>query len=293
VAAPARASVLTRVLARVLVLNIAVACAKLGFGYATGALSIISDGFHSLTDGASNVMGIVAIRAARKPPDEDHPYGHRKYETLAAAGIFVFLMLVVIEVVQTALGRLRGSEPPEVTPASFAVMLVTLAVNLLVVRYESERGRALKSELLLADAAHTRSDVLTSCAVILSLAGVWLGYPMLDAVGGLVVAVFIAHTGLQIGREASGILSDRVVMNEDDIRKVVMAVPEVKGCHHIRTRGSADHTFLDLHVWFSGDTQLFEAHRLSHVVKDRLIDAYPHIRDAVIHIEPPPHNAEV
>ena len=287
-AAPARASVLTRVLARVLLLNIAVACAKLGFGYATGALSIISDGFHSLTDGASNVMGIVAMRAARKPPDEDHPYGHRKYETLAAAGIFVFLMLVVIEVVQTALGRLRGGEPPEVTPASFVVMLVTLAVNLLVVRYESERGRALKSELLLADAAHTRSDVLTSCAVILSLVGVWLGYPMLDAVGGLVVAVFIAHTGLQIGREASGILSDRVVMNEDDIRKVVMAVPEVKGCHHIRTRGSADHTFLDLHVWFSGDTQLFEAHRLSHVVKDRLIDAYPHIRDAVIHIEPPP-----
>ena len=287
-AAPARASVLTRVLARVLILNIAVACAKLGFGYATGALSIISDGFHSLADGASNVMGIVAMRAARKPPDEDHPYGHRKYETLAAAGIFVFLMLVVIEVVQTALGRLRGGEPPEVTPASFVVMLVTLAVNLLVVRYESERGRALKSELLLADAAHTRSDVLTSCAVILSLVGVWLGYPMLDAVGGLVVAVFIAHTGLQIGREASGILSDRVVMNEDDIRKVVMAVPEVKGCHHIRTRGSADHTFLDLHVWFSGDTQLFEAHRLSHVVKDRLIDAYPHIRDAVIHIEPPP-----
>ena len=179
-------------------------------------------------------------------------------------------------------------EAPAVTPASFAVMLVTLAVNLLVVRYESERGRALKSELLLADAAHTRSDVLTSCAVILSLAGVWLGYPMFDAVGGLVVAFFIAHTCLQIGREASGILSDRVVMNEDDIRKVVMAVPEVKGCHHIRTRGSADHTFLDLHVWFSGDTQLFEAHRLSHVVKDRLIDAYPHIRDAVIHIEPPP-----
>ena len=227
-AAPARASVLTRVLARVLVLNLAVACAKLGFGYATGALSIISDGFHSLTDGASNVMGIVAMRAARKPPDEDHPYGHRKYETLAAAGIFVFLLLVVIEVVQTALGRLRGSEPPEVTAASFAVMLVTLAVNLLVVRYESERGRALKSELLLADAAHTRSDVLTSFAVILSLGGVWLGYPMFDAVGGLVVAFFIAHTGLQIGREASGILSDRVVMNEDDIRKVVMAVPEVK-----------------------------------------------------------------
>ena len=129
---------------------------------------------------------------------------------------------------------------PDVTPASFVVMLVTLGVNLLVVRYESERGRALKSELLLADAAHTRSDVLTSCAVLVSLAGVWLGYPQLDAIGGLVIAVFIAHTGIQIGRDASGILSDRVVMSEDDIRRVVMGVPEVKGCHRIRTRGSAD-----------------------------------------------------
>ncbi len=123
---------------------------------------------------------------------------------------------------------------------------------------------------------------------LVSLAGVWLGYPELDAIGGLVVAVFIAHTGIKIGREASGILSDRVVMDENDIRRVVMGVSEVKGCHRIRTRGSADHTFLDLHVWFRGDTTLFEAHRLSHVVKDRLMAQYPHIADAIIHIEPPP-----
>jgi cation diffusion facilitator family transporter len=288
VAASTRAYLLTGVLARVLALNLAVAFAKLAFGYATGAISIISDGFHSMTDGASNVMALVAMRAARKPPDEDHPYGHRKFETLAAAGIFVFLLLVVIEVLQGVLGRLRGSVVPEVTPASFIVMLVTLGVNLLVVRYESERGRTLKSELLLADAAHTRSDVLTSCAVLVSLGGVWLGYPLLDPIGGLVVAVFIAHTGIQIGRNASGILSDRVVMSEEDIRRVVMGVAEVKGCHHIRTRGSADYTFLDLHVWFPGDTTLHEAHRLSHVVKDRLMAQYPHIADAIIHIEPPP-----
>jgi cation diffusion facilitator family transporter len=288
VAAPARAIVLTRVLARVLALNVAVACAKLTLGYATGAISIVSDGFHSLTDGASNVMGIVAMRAARKPPDHDHPYGHRKYETLAAAGIFVFLLLVVIEVVQGAMSGLRGGQAPEVTAGSFAVMIATLGVNLLVVRYESERGRALKSELLLADAAHTRSDVLTSCAVLVSLAGVRLGYPQFDAIGGLIVAVFISHTGFQIAREASSILSDRVVMSEEDIRRVVMGVPEVRGCHQIRTRGSADYTFLDMHVWFKGDTTLYEAHRLSHVVKDLLMKQYPHIADAVIHIEPPP-----
>ena len=167
-------------------------------------------------------------------------------------------------------------------------MIGTLAVNLLVVRYEAGQGRALKSELLLADAAHTRSDVWTSCAVLASLAAVRLGYPVLDAVGALVIAVFIARTGLQIGMETSGILADRVVLDEEQIRRVVMSVPDVLGCHHIRTRGTYDHTFLDLHVWFAADTTLYEAHRLSHVVKDRLMEAFPQIADAIIHIEPPP-----
>lgn len=280
---------ISRVLLRVLLVNLAVAGAKLGLGYTTGAVSMISDGFHSLTDSASNVMGLVGLRASRKPPDEDHPYGHRKYETLAAAGIFVFLLFVVVEVLRAALEGLRTSNVPHVTLASFAVMLATLGINLGVVRYESRRGRELQSELLRADAAHTQSDVFTSCAVMVSLTGVWLGFPSLDPIGGLVIAIFIARTGIEIAREASGILSDRVVMDEGDIRRVVMSVPDVLGCHHIRTRGSLDHTFLDLHVWFRGDTTLYEAHRLSHVVKDRLMQKYPQIADAVIHIEPPPN----
>jgi cation diffusion facilitator family transporter len=257
-------------------------------GYATGAISVVSDGFHSLTDSASNVMGLIGLRVAGKPPDADHPYGHRKFETLAAAGIFVFLLLVVLEVVQTAFSRFNSGETPRVTSLSFAVMLGTLAVNVLVVRYEAGQGRALKSELLLADAAHTQSDVWTSCAVLASLAAVKIGYPALDAVGGLVIAVFIARTALKIGLETSAILADRVVLDEEQIRGVVMGVPAVLGCHHIRTRGTYDHTFLDLHVWFASDTTLHEAHRLSHVVKDRLMDAFPQIVDAIIHIEPPP-----
>jgi cation diffusion facilitator family transporter len=286
--AAARQRAVGVVLLRVLVLNLAVAAAKLVLGYSTGAVSIVSDGFHSLTDSASNVMGLVGLRAARKPPDIDHPYGHRKYETLAAAGIFVFLLLVVVEVVRTAGSHLTGGEPARVTAMSFVVMLVTLGVNLLVVRYEAGYGRRLRSELLMADALHTRSDVLTSIGVIVSITGVRLGYPVLDPLGGLVVAVFIARTGLEIARQTSPILADRVVLDEEEIRGVVMTVPEVVGCHQIRSRGSADHTFLDLHVWFSGATSLFEAHRLSHVVKDRLMEKFPQIVDAIIHIEPPP-----
>jgi len=276
------------VLLQVLALNVAVAVAKLALGYSTGAVSVISDGFHSLTDSASNVMGLVGLRAARKPPDNDHPYGHRKFETLAAAGIFVFLVFVVIEVLRGALVRLAGGPPARVTGLSFAVMLVTLGVNLLVVRYESGRARALHSELLMADALQTRSDVLTTCAVLVSLVAVRFGYPILDPLGALLVAVFIARAGFEIFRETSPILADRAVLDEEGIRTVVMSVAGVVGCHQIRSRGSLDHAFLDLHVWFRGSTPLHEAHRLSHVVKDRLMQAYPHIADAIIHIEPPP-----
>jgi cation diffusion facilitator family transporter len=278
------------VLVRVLLANIAVASAKLVFGYATQSVAIISDGYHSLTDSFSNIVGLVGLRAARKPPDFDHPYGHRKYETLTAAGIFVTLILVVEEVLRTAISHLRQGGAPDVTATSFIVMTVTLMVNLIVVRYERRKGRELSSELLLADATHTRSDVYTSLGVIVSLVGVRLGFPILDPIGGLVVAVFIGLTGVEIARQTGRILSDRTVMDQEDIRRVVMSVPDVMGCHQIRTRGSADHVFLDMHVWMRSETRLDHAHHVSHVVKDSLMEKYPQIADAIIHIEPPPRS---
>ena len=285
---PARHREVSRVLTRVLVLNLAVAVAKLTLGYATGAVSIVSDGFHSLTDSASNIIGLVGLRAARKPPDADHPYGHRKFETLAAGAIFVFLIVAVMEIGRTAIARLGHPVAPDVTWLSFVVMTATLLINLGVVRYEAGRGRALSSELLLADALHTRTDVFATIGVLVSLTAMTMGYPLLDPIGGVLIAILIARTSYEIARDTSGILADRVVINEDDIRGVVMSIPQVIGCHHIRTRGSMDHVFLDLHVWFPATMALREAHALSHDVKDLLMDRFPQIGDAIIHIEPPP-----
>jgi cation diffusion facilitator family transporter len=262
---------------------------KLFLGYTTGAVSIVSDGFQSLADSAANVIGLVGMRAARKPPDADHPYGHRKFETLAAAGIFVFMLVAVFEIGRSALKHFSSAATPEVTLVTFVVMLATLAVNIGIVRYEAGEARRHNSELLLADSVHTRTDVYATIGVLISLGGVRLGYPLLDPIGGLVIAVLIARTGFEIARDTSGILADRVVIDEEDIRKVVMSVPGVLGCHHIRTRGPIDYVFLDLHVWFQADARLAEAHAVSHVVKDRLMEQYPQIADAIIHIEPPPH----
>jgi cation diffusion facilitator family transporter len=276
------------VLNRVLVLNLVVAAAKIVLGYTTGAVSILSDGFHSLTDSASNVVALVGVSVARRPPDENHPYGHRKYETMASVGILLFLIVVLVQVVTSAADRLMNGGTPRVFPEGMGVMALTLLTNIFVVRYELREGRRLNSEVLNADAMHTRSDVLTSAAVLGALIGVWFGFPLLDPLAALLVAGFIGHAGWQIAKDASRILSDEIVIAEEDVIEVVRTVPEVIGCEKIRTRGSADHAFMDLHVWLDRQTPLQDAHATSHVVKDKLMARFPQLVDVVIHIEPPP-----
>jgi cation diffusion facilitator family transporter len=279
---------ISRVLSRILFLNLAVAIVKIAFGAWSGAVSILSDGFHSLTDSASNIVGLVGVRVSHRPADSSHPYGHRKFETLASTAILFFLMLATIEIVRNAVGRLAGDAAPRVTTASFVVMVGTLVVNVIVVRYEARAARRLSSEVLAADAHHTRSDVFTSVTVIAALVGVRIGYPQLDALAALFVAVFIGLAVFEIAKSAFGILTDSAVLDVNEIQRIVTSVDRVVGCHQVRTRGSADHAFLDLHVWFPPDLRLDEAHRLSHIVKDRLMEAFPALQDVVIHIEPPP-----
>jgi cation diffusion facilitator family transporter len=276
-----------RVLWRVLVLNLVVAVAKITLGYFSGAVSILSDGFHSLADASSNVVALVGVSAARRPADENHPYGHRKYETMASVGILIFMLLVLTEVARHAVEHLRAPAVPAFVPVGIATMIGTLVVNVFVVRYETAAGRRLRSEVLGADAKHTKSDVWTTFAVLAALAGAWLGYPIMDPIAGLVVSLFIAYACWQIASEASGVLGDRMVLAEEDIRRVVEMVPGVVGTEKIRTRGSTDNVFVDLHLWIDGRTPLGEAHALSHVVKDNIMERFPEVVDVVIHIEPP------
>jgi cation diffusion facilitator family transporter len=180
---------------------------------------------------------------------------------------------------------------PKVFPEGIGLMTATLIVNVFVVSYEMRAGKRLTSEVLRADAKHTRSDVLTSGAVLGALLGVWWGYPLLDPMAALLVAGFIGHACWSIAQEASRILSDEIVIAESDVRDVVQSVLGVVGCEKIRTRGSADHAFLDLHLWLDGNMPLKDAHSTSHVVKDRLMTKFPQLADVVIHIEPPPLSA--
>jgi cation diffusion facilitator family transporter len=203
-------------------------------------------------------------------------------------GILLFLVLVLLEVLSAAWRRFQDGGQPEITAMTFIVMGATFMVNLVVVFYERRAGARLQSEILFADAHHTLSDLLTSATVIVALIGVGYGYTWLDPAAAVIVAVFIGYACWEIFESTSGILADRIVIPEEDIRAVVTGVPDVIGCHQIRTRGSADFVFLDLHVWMDAAMPLERAHALSHIVKDQLMARFPQIKDAVIHIEPPP-----
>src|SRR5260221_14724151 len=159
---------IVRVLCAVLVLNLMVAAAKLIYGAAIGALALTADGVHSLFDALSNVGALLGIWASRRPPDANHPYGHRKYETFAALGVVAMLLLACWQIGANAIAHLVRPQVPRITAQGFVVLLLAISVSVVVAAVESREGRRQNSELLLADAAHTRSDVLSTLLVLVS-----------------------------------------------------------------------------------------------------------------------------
>jgi len=275
-----------RTLAFILVLNWGVAAAKLIYGWMTGSASMTADGFHSFSDGSSNIIGLFGIWVASRPVDENHPYGHKKYETLTSVGIAGFLFLVCFNVIRGGIVRLRHPVTPEVNWASFVVMIVTLVINVLVMTYESRKGKALGSDILVSDALHTRADILTSSSVIVTLVGVKLGYPIVDPVVSLVIAVFIGYAAIEILKESSLVLSDAVALNTEEIEKVVLAIRGVKECHRIRSRGRSDDIHIDLHVLVDPDMHVHDAHHLSYAIENKIKRVFSGVTDVVVHMEP-------
>jgi len=286
IAAQAKAASVKRVLAGVLVLNVAVACAKLLVGGLIHSISMVADGFHSLTDSASNVVGLIGIAWAAAPPDEDHPYGHWKYETFAALLIGGLLAMTAWEILRSCLARLTGGGEPEVEPVAFVVMGVTMLVNIVVATYEHRKGIELGSDLLRADAAHTRSDVFVSMAVIASLIAARYGYPELDIVAALVITFMIARAALQILRRSAERLTDVAAAPSARVREVALSVPGVISVHKIRSRSGPAGAHADLHIQVAPDMRLDEAHEIGHRVADRLSEELG-LEDVVTHVEPP------
>jgi cation diffusion facilitator family transporter len=276
----------------VLLLNLLVAAAKLGYGYVSGSVAMSADGFHSLLDGFANVIGIVGIAVAARPPDREHHFGHERYETLASMAIGALMAVAVIEIVQAAIGRWLAGASPEVTRLSFGVMLGTMAINSGVTLWERRNARQLRSDLLEADARHTGSDVLVSGAVIIGLVGERMGLTGADAAISLVVAGTIAWAAWGILREASLVLTDAATDIEPAaLLGAILAAPGAITAHNLRVRSSGGRDWVEVHVTVDPDLTVKKAHDVANGVEDAIRDAIGPETQAIVHIEPaePPH----
>ena len=275
-----------RILMIIFVLNILTALAKGIYGLYTDTLSMSADGLHSFFDSTANIIGLVGISLAARPPDRDHPYGHAKYESFAAMGIAILLFAGCLQLIVSAAGRLQSGGSPNVTGLSFVVMALTLIINVGVSSYEYILGRRLKSSILVADSLHTRSDVFASLGVILGLFAVRMGYPLADPLIALFICVLIIHTGLEIIRESSTALLDRAAIDEKVIIDLARSVEGVCSCHAVRTRGMAEEIYVDLHIEVDASLSMELAHEVGVDVERAIKGRIPEVRDVVVHLEP-------
>ena len=274
------------VLSITLVLNLAVAVAKLIYGQFSHAIAVTADGLHSLLDGSSNVIAIIGVLVARRPADANHPYGHRKYETFAALAVGLMMFVGCWQIATSALDRLRHPLTPDVTWSGVVVLLGTIAVNLIVTVVESREGRRLKSEVLSADASHTGSDLLASSVVLASFAVTRMGAAWADvAAAGLVVAL-ILRAGIRIVLGTLSTLADERRIAPYLVERAALAEPGVLEVHNVRSRGPLDDVHVDLHVLVDPGMAIADAHAMGHRVEARLREQWPTFTDVVVHVEP-------
>jgi cation diffusion facilitator family transporter len=281
-----------RVLWVTLGLNLAVSAGKVIVGHLSGSLAMVADGYHSLVDGSNNVIGLIVAAFAFAPPDRAHPYGHRKFETAATALIGIALLTLAWEVVSGALGRSAKPALPEIGPLNWAVMGVTIAVNLGVSWYEAREGRRLGSAFLVADATHTRADLYVSLGVVASFVAALLGLGWADPLVAVAIGAIIAWQAVRILQAAFNVLTDRAVIAADQLEPLAASVPGVLRVHDVRTRGRGDAVYVDLTVHLDPALSLREAHGVADRIEASLQQAHPEIVDVVVHLEPEGHERD-
>lgn len=278
-----------RILWWVLLLNVFVAAAKWIYGVITQSLGMQADGLHSFFDGLSNVVGLLGLWLASPRPDANHPYGHKKFETLAAGAIGGFLVMTCLYLLWKAYRSWTMNLDPQVTTISFMIMLITMSINIFVTKWERQKGKELKSDILMADSYHTASDVLTSLSVLAGLIAIQAGYPLIDPIVAVVVAGVIAWTAIMVLKEVLSSLTDQIRLDPQDIRAAVMTMPGILDCHEIRTRGLANHVFVDLSIHVEPTWSVEQAHVLATDVEAFLLTHFDSVEDVVVHIEPEGH----
>ena len=280
-------SAVRRALIVVLVLNAVVAGVKVVVGLHTGTLTVLGAALESGLDMLNNVIGIALVGVASRAPDEDHPYGHDKFETLGALAIVGFLSISCFELLREGIAALVTHRAPgTIEPSDVAIIAGTLVVNAVVVWYERARGRALGSAFLLADASHTTGDIFVTLLALVALVLTRFGLAWLDAPLAIAVALLIAWSGVGILRQSIPILVDQRAIEASALRTIVMSVPGIQDVRKTRSRATASgQLFAEVTIVVTGGTSVDDAHKLADAVEAAIERAFG-TSEVTVHVEP-------
>lgn len=277
-----------QVLVITLILNMLVAVSKIVIGAWSGVLSISADGVNSLVDASSNVIALFANRLANRPPDADHPYGHRRFETIAALLIGAFLLLTAFELISTVIERLQGGgEPLTIAPLAFVVMVATLVVNIFVNAYETRVANRLNSQLLSADAAHTRSDIFVTISVLMSMGLVTVfKWSWADTAATIVIILFILKAAWEVLSRTTRVLVDTAPFDPEQLTQWVLSLPSVDHVVRARSRGSLDAVQVDIDVQVAPAMTAAQTEAISSAIRTELERKISGLTEVEVHFVP-------
>ncbi len=270
------------------VINVLQTVLKIGFGLLGNSAALIADGIHSLSDLLSDVLVIIAVRLGSREADYEHPYGHRRFETIATVILGVSLIIIGGGIAWSVMNRMEHPEHlsnPDAT--SLGVVVVSILVNEWLYHYTKRIAKITRSKLLLANAWHQRSDAFSSVVVLFGIGAVLLGYPFADAIAAIVVALMVTKIGLTQVLVSIKELVDTSLPPQkiSEIRAAILTIEGVEGIHLLRTRQMGEDALIDAHIIVDPRITVSEGHTISDVVRDELIIRFDDVMDVLVHVD--------
>jgi cation diffusion facilitator family transporter len=270
------------------VVNLWLTVAQVVTGIVSGSQALVADGIHSLSDLASDFVVLLALRHSRKEADEDHHYGHQRYENAAALAVGALLLAVGVGMLWAAANKLRAPELiAPVNPLALWVALATLLAKEGLFRYMLAVAQRVRSSLLVANAWHARSDAASSLVVAVGIGGNLLGWGLLDPIAALVVGLMVTKMGWDFVWDALHDLTDRAASEEQTrrIEQEILATPGVRGLHDLRTRKTGDMILVDVHIEIDGEQTVRDGHEIAEEVHRRVMQRHP-VLSVMTHTDP-------
>ena len=280
----------TRVSAVSIVVNTALSLGKLLVGIMARSGAMVSDAVHSASDVLSSFIVIIGVKLSRRAADREHPYGHERFECVAAIILAILLALTGILIGWQAVDAIRAGNEGQHVPglAALIAAAVSIVVKEIMYWYTRHYARLIDSAALMASAWDHRSDALSSVGALIGIAGARLGYPIMEPIASLVICAFILKAALDIFRDATEKMVDRACDSETEQRLAdcVLEQPEIQGIDSLQTREFGNRIYVDLEIRLDGSMSLYDAHAVAEAVHDRIEREFPSVKHIMVHVNP-------